>query len=122
MTKQGANERALLAEDWQLLAYRGSPESPEWLTDEEAEGLLLAKPAANIAADLAQRQLEPVLAGLNSQEAQLADVARKRGDELLEAHKRVRRATRATGISQRIEPKLPVDILGVYLYLPAAVE
>ena len=122
VTKQGAVERALLAEDWQLLAYRGSPESPEWLTEEEAEGLLLAKPAANIAADLAQSQLEPVLAGLKSQETHLADVTRKRGDELLEAHKRVRRATRARGISQRIEPKLPVDILGAYLYLPAAAE
>jgi hypothetical protein len=119
VTKQGADERALLAEDWQLLAYRGSPQSPEWLTDAEAEGLLGAKPAANIHADLAKRHLEPVLAALAAEEAHLASVARKRGEELLEAHKRVRRATRTTGTSQRIEPKLPVDVLGVYVYLPS---
>lgn len=120
VTKRGADERALLAEDWQLLGYRGSPESPEWLTEEEAERLLDTRPTANIAADLAQRQLEPVLAALKKQEAHLETIARRRGEELLEAHKRVRRATKATGVSQRIEPKLPVDVLGVYLYLPAA--
>ena len=122
VTKSGTNERALLAEDWQLVAYRGSPKSPEWVTGAGTEGLLLAEPTNNIPADIAQRHLEGALAGLANQQTYLADVARKRGDELLEAHKRVRRATRATGISQRIEPKLPVDVLGIYLYLPAAAQ
>ena len=75
-------------------------------------------------ADLAESQqpLDPALAGLAGQQAYLADIARKRGDELLDAHKRVRRATKTTGISQRIEPKLPVDVLGAYVYLPTVVE
>jgi hypothetical protein len=37
----------------------------------------------------------------------------------LEAHRRVRKAVRMTGVTQEIEPKLPADILGVYVYLPA---
>jgi superfamily II DNA or RNA helicase len=122
VTKRGSEERALLAEDWQLLAYRGTADHPEWLGEDEAQRLLDAKPTANVAADIARGQLAPVLAGLRNQEGYLAEVATKRGEELLEAHKRVRRATRATGISQRIEPKLPVDILGVYLYVPQVVE
>jgi len=34
-------------------------------------------------------------------------------------HRRARKATRASGVTHRVEPKLPVDILGGYVYLPA---
>jgi len=27
--------------------------------------------------------------------------------------------TRASGVTYRVEPKLPADVLGVYVYLPA---
>ena len=46
------------------------------------------------------------------------DLLAKRSDALLDAHRRVRQATRTTGVSQHIEPQLPVDVLGVYVYLP----
>jgi hypothetical protein len=48
----------------------------------------------------------------------LNDLARRRGQDILAAHKRVRKAMRITGITQRIEPKLPLDVLGVYVHLP----
>jgi hypothetical protein len=35
------------------------------------------------------------------------------------AHERVRQATKAKGVRHRVERKVPVDILGVYLCLPA---
>ncbi len=38
---------------------------------------------------------------------------------ILATHERVREATKAKGVHHRIEPKLPVDVLGVYVYLPA---
>ena len=39
-------------------------------------------------------------------------------EELLDAHRRVRQATRQRGVRQRVEPTLPPDVLGVYVYLP----
>ena len=49
----------------------------------------------------------------------LEEYAGQRGDEILEAHRRVREATRLTGVKYEIEPQLPVDVLGIYVYLPA---
>jgi superfamily II DNA or RNA helicase len=118
VTRRGGEEKPLLAEDWQLMAFSGPPTAPEWLSDEQAEALLLARPDTNIAADLARPHLERVLVEMSALETAFADLARKSGDALLDAHRRVRRATRTTGVSQHIEPQLPVDILGAYVYLP----
>ena len=48
----------------------------------------------------------------------LAARAEERGRELLDAHQRVRRAAHDRGVRHRVEPKLPVDVLGLYVYLP----
>ena len=45
-------------------------------------------------------------------------IAAERGAALLDAHQRVRAATRQTGVSYRVEPQLPPDVLGVYVLLP----
>jgi len=43
----------------------------------------------------------------------------QRGEELLEAHQRVRLATKTRNVRYRVEPQLPSDILGLYIFLPA---
>jgi len=45
-------------------------------------------------------------------------VARQRGEELLDAHQRVRRASKVRNVLYRVEPQLPPDILGIYVFLP----
>ncbi|MGH9542804.1 MAG: DEAD/DEAH box helicase [Terriglobales bacterium] len=120
--RSGRNGAAgeLLAEDWQLLAFRGSPASPEWLSDGEAEALLSAQPEANIAADIARAHLGRLLNELPALSPHLDAAARRRADDLLAAHRRVRRAARLSVGQISVEPKLPADFLGVYLYLPVA--
>jgi len=49
----------------------------------------------------------------------LDQAATANGEKLLDAHRRVRRAARRKGVQYRIEPHLPADILGTYIYLPA---
>jgi hypothetical protein len=44
----------------------------------------------------------------------------QRGEELLEQHRRVRTAARMLGVSHHVEPQLPPDVLGIYVYLPRA--
>ena len=101
------------------MAFAGAPTAPEWLPDEAAEALLTASPEANVGPDVARTHLQRVLDELPNLATHFAEVARTRGDALLEAHRRVRKATRASGVTYRVEPKLPVDVLGVYVYLPA---
>lgn len=110
----------LLAEDWQLLAYRGAPPKPEWLSRDEAEALLDAKPEANVAPDLARTHLERVIQTLPALDSELARIAGERAEEIRQAHRRVRKAARLSAARLIVDPKLPVDVLGVYLYLPVA--
>jgi hypothetical protein len=122
ITRRGRGDKVtespLLAEDCQLLAFTGSPQNAEWLDSQFAEELLLAQPEANIQPDQATNFLRQMLDGFDAIRPHLDEVAQKRGEELLDAHRRVRIAARETNVSHRVEPQLPCDVLGVYLYLP----
>lgn len=111
-------ESPLLAEECQLVAFAGSPQNAEWLTNAQAEELLQAQPDANVNPDQATHFLKQMLDGIEFVLPHLEEVARQRAQELLDAHQRVRTAMQAKGVSYRVEPQLPVDVLGVYLYLP----
>jgi superfamily II DNA or RNA helicase len=118
--RSGGRDHALLAEDWQLAAFAGSPEAPQWLSSEKSEELLKATPHANVGQDQARTFLSRVTDQLAALQPALEGFARSRGDEILDAHQRVRRAAKGTGAaSWRIHPKFPVDVLGAYVYLPA---
>jgi superfamily II DNA or RNA helicase len=116
--KEVAERRQLLAEDSQVLAFAGSPQSAEWLSKEQAEALLEAVPDANIAPELQRDALLRILDGVPALMPDLESSARSRAAELLEAHRRVRSAARLRGVSQKVEPQLPPDILGIYVFLP----
>ena len=111
---------ALLAEDAGLVAFSGSPANAQWLSQEEAESLLLATPDANLPLELAQERIQQVVEGLDQIRPRLDEIARERGNRLLEAHLRVREASRSKG-RYSIEPQLPADVLGLYVFLPAGV-
>jgi hypothetical protein len=48
----------------------------------------------------------------------LERIAAQRADQLADAHRRVRRAAGTAGRAM-VSAHLPVDVLGVYVYLPA---
>jgi len=110
----------LLAEDWQLLGFRGSPTNAEWLSAPEAEALLNSEPAANIAAQQASEFIRRVLDGFEALREPLNASAEQRGQELLEAHRRVRMAANWRGVRYDVKPHLPPDVLGIYVLLPTA--
>jgi superfamily II DNA or RNA helicase len=114
ITRDG--ERHLLAEDALLTAFNGDATAPQWLPEAEAEKLIALKPDANVPPDIAIRHLEDVTAHLGSLAPALDTSARGRGQQLLEAHRRVRSAAGAKG-SYRIDHS-PPDVLGIYIFLP----
>jgi hypothetical protein len=120
--RKGEENRPLLAEECGILAFTGSPQSAEWLGKEEAERLLQASPDANVNPDQARDFVQRVIDGFDHLRPHLDETAKQLGDQLLDAHQRVRIASRQKGVHTRVEPNLPPDVLGIYVYLPANVR
>jgi superfamily II DNA or RNA helicase len=118
-SRRDANTHELLVEDWKLAAFRGSPTTPEWLTSEEKEALVQVGPDANVSADVARSHVARILAELGALDTDFTRMAHERAAEIGAAHRRVRQAARLALGRLRVEPKLPLDVLGLYLYLPA---
>jgi hypothetical protein len=112
----------MLAEESALLAFAGPPDRPEWLDDGDAVGLLSAAPIGNVAPDAARDFVSEVLAGEGGWRPRLDAEAQVRAAGVSEAHARVREADRRRGSSAtgrlRATPQLPVDVVGVYVFLP----
>ena len=120
VTRRGDDEIALLAEDCQTLGFTGAPQAAQWLSSEQVEPLLDAEPAANIAPQQASDFLRRVVEGFDALRGPLNEAAEARGQELLDAHRRVRSAARIKGVRYDVRPHLPPDVLGVYVLLPVA--
>jgi superfamily II DNA or RNA helicase len=118
ITTRNGIDNPLLAEDCRLLGFSGAPERAEWLDDDAAEKLILAEPAMNISPDRAAQFVTRIIEGFDHLKAHLEQEAFRRGEELLNAHRRVRSAARMSGVRYRVEPHLPPDVLGIYVYLP----
>jgi superfamily II DNA or RNA helicase len=118
LTQKGDEETALLAEDCQLLGFIGAPSNAQWLAPEQAEALLDAQPAANITPQQGSDFIQRVIDGFEHLREPLNEAAVQRGQELLDAHQRVRAATRVKGVRYDVRPHLPPDVLGIYVLLP----
>jgi superfamily II DNA or RNA helicase len=117
-TRRGDESRAQLAEACGLLAFEGSPEEPRWLEADVTEHLLTVEPSSNVPATQASEFVERVVSALGVLEPRLEQEAADRSKELELAHERVRAAARMTGARTQVEPRLPVDVLGIYVLLP----
>lgn len=110
--------RTLMAEECVTLAVAGRA-NPQWLTDADLAPLLAAEPAANLTEAAATDHIQTTLDFLKSQTPYLETLATDRANALLTDHRRVREAARDIG-SYEVTPCLPVDVLGVYVLLPAS--
>jgi len=116
--RQGNEERQLLAEDSQLIAFEGLPNKAKWLDSAIAESLLSVKPSANLPEKQKTEAVQRVVDAYETHlQPYLIELAKQRGAELLEAHRRVRDAGRSRG-SYSVEAQLPPDVMGIYLFLP----
>lgn len=112
-------ETPLLAEDCRLLAFSGSPQNAVWLEEAQAENLLLAQTESNINPEQAAEFVNRVAEGFDTIQPYLNQTALQIGEELLDAHQRVRLASKIRNVRYRVEPQLPPDVLGIYVYLPS---
>ena len=130
ITSRGpAGTHHMLAEETLLAAFGGAPQTPEWLPDEETEALLEARPDANVAAAAAAFFITDVLDAQHRWQPHIDGLADQQAERLATSHGRVREADRRRagtvrhgltrgGGQVRVQAQTPVDILGVYVYLP----
>ncbi|MCP4421274.1 MAG: ATP-dependent helicase, partial [Chloroflexi bacterium] len=116
--RKGGEETPLLAEESQVIGFAGKGEQPHWLAEEAVEALLQATPDANVPPPQAVRLMSRAMTKMDALQPALSDIAERRGQELLTAHRRVRTAARQTGVRYTVRPQLPPDVLGMYLLLP----
>jgi hypothetical protein len=109
------SERVILAEEGITLA--GSGDRLERISQEDATRLLAAEPAASMADGVRVRHVRRALEQVERLAPRFEEAAREQAAALLEDHRRVRRASEATG-RYRVEPVLPVDVMGVYVLVP----
>jgi len=118
LTPRGRPARTLLADDLMVEAFEGSPTAPRRLPEAEALSLLDIEPSANIDPGQRTALLAHVIDRAGELSPGLEAHAAERARALAEAHRRVREAAGAS-TAIHVRPHLPVDVLGVYLYLPA---
>ncbi|MCK5804368.1 MAG: SWF/SNF helicase family protein, partial [Lentisphaeria bacterium] len=94
ITELAGDSKQLLAEDCQLVAFRGSPENAQWLSSDDTEVLLEAAPTSNIEPEQKRIFIQRIIDSHDSLRPTLEKQARAQGDGLLAAHKRVRSAAK----------------------------
>ena len=83
------------------------------------DGAMQTLQAQGIAPEQATTFVRRVVEGFDHLRTRLDQIVVDRGETLLAAHQRVRSAARATGVRYRVEPQLPGDILGAYVFVPS---
>jgi len=119
VTRRKDADHTQIAEECRVLAFSGPPSNPAWLPDETTEALLEATPDANIAPEQAATFVSRVVNEIDSLRPRLNDEAVRRSHELLTAHRRLRDSAQMKGLSYRVQARTPVDVLGIYVLLPA---
>lgn len=118
VTRRGSNENPTLAEECSVLGFSGAPANAEWLSEDEIERIIKLEPVENITPDMAADYVGKVIQNVDPLISKLGEFANRRAQSLLDAHRRVRAVPEAKGLRYHVEPKLPADVLGVYVYLP----
>jgi superfamily II DNA or RNA helicase len=118
LVERAASTAQELVEECRIVAYAGAAENPEWLEDEKATALLGLLPDGNVAPEQAVEVLTGSIGACVALNPALERYATARASLVSEAHERVRGPLRRAGRVD-VTPQLPVDILGVYVYLPA---
>lgn len=109
--------RLLLCEETVAVGVPAGNETTP-LGDAAARALMAADPTRNMPPPLRDQHIQRALDQLPAWQAMFEGLARERAQQLLEDHRRVRKAADARG-EYRVTPSLPVDVMGLYVLVPA---
>ena len=115
---QYATLKSLLAEECIGVAVQGEENTPRTLKEDDALALLSLEPSGNMANGLKTHHIQQALDQLPSLEETFSNIAHDRARELLTDHRRIREASDARGLRYNVIPALPVDTIGLYVFMP----
>ncbi|WP_137893524.1 helicase-related protein [Ramlibacter sp. 2FC] len=115
---RGNQTRLMLCEETVAVSAVGA-DAVTTLPTDQAQALLGAEATRNMPPVIRDRHLQQALDAIPSWQPQLEAIARERAQALLQDHRRVREAADAKG-SYQVTASLPVDVMGVYVLVPAA--
>ena len=118
VTRDG-HTKLMLCEETVAVSTTGSEALSE-LPLPQARTLLGTEAVRNMPSVVRDRHIQQALDTLPSWQNALNDVAKTRAQALLADHRRVRAAADARG-SYQVTASLPVDVMGVYVLVPATV-
>lgn len=113
-------ERRAVAEEAKVLAFEGSPQSARWLDATATEALLDVRATANIAQQQAEDFVVRVLDGLDHLTPHLDEVGDELAERVVASQRRVREAAGGARRGLTATAERPVDVLGVYVFVPEA--
>lgn len=112
------NTRLMLCEETLAVAVAGNT-VPDVLSPEQTRALLGAEAVRNMPPPVRDLHIKQALQSLPDWQSQLEAIAQERAQLLLQDHRRVRDAAEAKG-SYDVKASLPVDVMGIYVLVPAA--
>ena len=116
VTREG-HTRLMLCEETVAVSASGNEGLTE-LNLNDARTLLGTEAVRNMPPVIRDRHIQQAVETLPSWQSALEDIAKSRAQALLADHRRVREAAEARG-SYQITASLPVDVMGVYVLVPA---
>ncbi len=117
MTRKGEKTKITLAEEALLVGFEGRS-NPLGIHREKLAALLQDQPSGNLDTSVIERELNTSLSWWNNNNSVFERIAQDRSDALLADHRRVRQAAQDKGTFS-VSPGLPVDLIGLYVLLPA---
>lgn len=111
-----AGRRTLMAEESLVWAAEGRDE-PRWLEGGQVEKLLDIHPSGNLGSEVQRRQVAEAIDWFHAHCPVFDTKARTQAQALLADHRRVRDASQGRG-QYAVEPRLPVDLMAVFVLLP----
>ena len=114
-----SKKTSLLVESLVVLGFKGQPEAPIFLTDDEIQDLWNVTPSGNVAGGQAELILNQQIPKFSEQvfKQRLEQIMDEEGGRILEAHQRVRSIVSG---KQELEivPHLPIDLISLNVLLP----
>jgi len=109
----------LIAEEMLVWGYKGTASEKNYILPDQAKTLLKETiPTDSLSTQQRSFIIENELNNLSEIKDGFDSIARKRSEKLVEAHERFRKVIGGNKYSV-VEPVLPMDIMGIYIILPA---
>jgi superfamily II DNA or RNA helicase len=119
LIRERREKKQIVAEELLLWGWRGLAKKREFLEARETERLMRdIVPSGNLSVESMRYYFDEVLKEIAGLRGDLDALALERAQTLARQHERYRDLTKGKGRFEAVEPALPPDIIGIYVFLP----